>query len=85
MTPADAAKWMKGELSSGELYQEAVASELLGHADDDLAYYDDSGNACIGKKVLAEFKKMTPDVVYSRSGKYWRMREGGDEPTRMQY
>ena len=86
MTPAEGAQWMLKELADGgELYQDAVAGEMIGHGDDDLAYYDDNGSACVGKKLLSEFKKVSPDVVWSRSGKYWRAREDGDEPGRSQY
>jgi len=85
MTPLDAATWMLATVKSqGELYQEAVANELIGHGDEALAYYDDSGNVCVGKKVLSEFKKISPDIVWSKSGKYWRQRESDDEPGRMQ-
>ena len=85
MTPHEAAAWMRQKvLSEGELYQDAAAVELAEYNDEQLAYYDDYGSLSIGKRVLAEFKKMTPDFVYSRREKYWRAREPEDEPGRMQ-
>jgi hypothetical protein len=85
MTPAEAARWMKEQLDSEEmLYQSEVAYTLGEHEDERLAYYDDDGNLCVGKQVLAEFRKITPDVVYVRSEKMWRRREDYDEPWRLQ-
>jgi hypothetical protein len=68
----------------GFLYQEEAASHLLHLHNEELAYYDKSGNVCVGKKVLAEFNKLTPDVVYERAGKVWRLRLETDQQGRQQ-
>jgi hypothetical protein len=77
---------MLSELEANEiLYQESAVAELLEKEDPNLAFYDDHGSARIGLKVLQAFNKLTPDVIYSRSGRYWRHREDHDEPGRQQY
>lgn len=70
--------------SKGFLYQDEASSHLLHLYDEDLAYYDGSGNVCIGKKVLAIFNKLTPNAVYERAGKFWRDRLDTDQPGRQQ-
>jgi hypothetical protein len=85
MTPTEAANWMLEQFElHGFLYQEEAASHLLHLSDEDLAYYDKSGNVCVGKKVLADFNKLTPDAVYERVGKFWRLRLETDQPGRQQ-
>lgn len=66
------------------LYQEEAASHLLHLHDENIAYFDTSGNVCVGKKVLAAFNKLTPDVVYERADKFWRDRLPSDQPGRQQ-
>lgn len=66
------------------LYQEEAATHLLHHHDQSLAYYDQNGNVCVGRKVLAAFNKMTPDIVYERTDKFWRDRLSSDQPGRQQ-
>jgi len=81
----DAVDWMLQELKRHRaLYQSDVAQHLIGFKDEKLAYYDNNGNCCIGKKVLDLFKRRTPDVVYERSAKSWRQREPYDRPGRLQ-
>jgi len=70
--------------AQGFLYQEEAASHLLHLHDEQLAYYDANGNVCVGKKVLSEFNKLTPDAVYERAEKFWRVRLTTDEPGRQQ-
>jgi Family of unknown function (DUF6953) len=86
MTPAEAAKWMlkRAEQDRGVLYQETAAAHLLEQSDEKLAYWDASGTACLGKEVLAAFRKLTPNHVYERAGKFWRPREDHDLPGRQQ-
>ena len=84
MTALEAARLMKSMLDeNGQLYQSEAADELAQN-DNRLADYDDEGNLCIDKAVLAEFRKITPDVVYVRSDKMWRPREDYDLPGRQQ-
>ena len=85
MTAAQAADWMLVQFNlHGFLYQEEAASHLLHLDDEALAYYDKSGNDCVGKHVLDSFTKLTPEIVYQRAGKYWRIRLETDQPGRQQ-
>ena len=85
MNPQEAAQWMLEQFEAKRfLYQEEAASHLLRLHDEGVAYYDDNGTVCVGKKVLAAFNKLTPDVVYERAAKFWRDRLPSDQPGRQQ-
>jgi hypothetical protein len=85
MTEDEAAHWMLAEYEeAGFLYQEAAASHLFQLQDEDLAYFDQSSNLCVGKGVLKIFNSLTPEAVYERSGKFWRIRLETDQPGRQQ-
>lgn len=85
MTPKVAAEWMLEQFEAKRfLYQEEAATHLLHLHDEQLAYYDGNGNVCVGKKVLAEFNRLTPDAVYERTDKFWRDRLPSDQPGRQQ-
>jgi hypothetical protein len=86
MTPHEAAEWMLVRFNTNNrvLYQEDAASHLLHLHDDALSYFDGSGNVCIGKIVLTAFNKLTPELVYERSDKFWRDRLESDQPGRQQ-
>jgi hypothetical protein len=86
MTPEQAAHWMLEQFENFNrvIYQEYVASHLLHLHDPDLAYFDENGNVCVGKGVLKEFNKMTPNLVYERADKFWRDRLPSDQPGRQQ-
>ena len=85
MTEDEAAEWMKQQVEErGWLYQEYAARHLAGFDDERLSYFDQEGNRCLGKKVLAAFRKKTPDVVYERADKRWRKRKDRDTPGRQQ-
>jgi hypothetical protein len=85
MTPQEAADWMLEQFEAKRfLYQEEAATHLLHLHDEELAYFDDSGNVCVGKKVLAAFNKLTLDAVYERAAKFWRDRLPSDQPGRQQ-
>ena len=85
MTEKEAAEWMARRfVESGFLYQEEAASHLLMLQDEKLAYYDQNSNSCVGKMVLSEFQKLTPDAVYERTDKFWRDRLSTDQPGRQQ-
>ena len=84
MTPKDAASWMVEQLKELHyLDQSYVVSHLLVEAED-LLYLNNDGSWAVGKPVLAEFRKLTPDAVWSRSALHWRFREAYDQPGRMQ-
>ncbi len=85
MSPNDAADWMFEQFKAKRfLYQEEAATHLLHLHDEGLAYYDDRGNVCVGKAILAAFNKLTPDAVYERATKFWRDRLPSDQPGRQQ-
>lgn len=85
MTEKEAAAWMLAQFKrQGFLYQDLVASHLYMLRDSDLAYFDRSSNLCIGKAVLKEFNSLTPDAVYERAAKLWRIRLKTDQPGRLQ-
>ena len=85
MKPLGAAEWMLTQFITNRfLYHEEAASHLLHLDDPELAYYDTSGNVCVGKSVLTHFNDLTPDIVYQRVGKYWRDRLETDQPGRQQ-
>lgn len=85
MTTNEAATWMLQQYKTKRfLYQEEAASYLLHTYDENLAYYDASSRVCVGKQVLSAFNKLTPDIVYERTGKFWRDRLSTDQPGRQQ-
>jgi hypothetical protein len=85
MTPQQAAEWMLEQFESkGFLYQEEAATHLLHLHNEELAYFDGNGNVCVGKQVLAAFKRLTPGAVYERTEKFWRERLPTDQLGRQQ-
>lgn len=85
MTPQEAAEWMLQQYEAKRfLYQEEAATHLLHLHDEQLAYYDKSGNVCVGKEVLICFNRLTPGCVYERGEKYWRERLPSDQGGRQQ-
>jgi hypothetical protein len=53
MRPQEAAEWMLEQFEAKRfLYQEEAATHLLHLHDDELAYFDKTGNVCVGKAVL---------------------------------
>jgi hypothetical protein len=86
MTPNDVAEWMVGELAQRAiLYQSRVATYVRRNAPD-LTYRNNNGNWALNKSILDTFRKLTPgdEIVWSRSGQYWRHRKQTDKPGRMQ-
>jgi len=85
MTAVEAAAWMLERLKrDGFLYQETAAMHLAELNDEALAYYDANGNVCVGREVLAKFRKLTGDYVYERRDKFWRERLVSDTESRQQ-
>jgi hypothetical protein len=80
MKPKEAAVWMVEQLRDlTYLDQEHVVYHLSEYAPE-LTYYNNEGGLAIDKRVLDEFRKLTPTVVWSRSERHWREREEYDEP-----
>lgn len=84
-TAKEIAAWMKTQVTDEEyLYQEHTAYQIEEEFGDKFIYTNDNGNRAIAKAVLIEFRKLTPDLVWSRSGYYWRKREEDDDPKKRQ-
>ena len=86
-TAENVADWMLKELEKqdGILYQTEAAPHIADLFGEHFIYENDSGNACIDKRVLAAFRTLTGNsVVWSRGERLWRRRESGDEGTRRQ-
>jgi len=69
----------------GELYQDQAFHDIEQMFGPEFAYVNDRGSLSIDAAVLRAFNKLTPDIVWSRTYRYWRRREPGDDPGRMQY
>lgn len=85
-TSKDVAAFMKVQLNKEkDLYQEDVVYEIESRFGSDFVYENENGDLAIDRKVLEEFKKITPNVVWVRGERLWRFREKHDEPgARMQ-
>lgn len=65
------------------LYQEDVVDYLVKNNANDMLKENADGNVVLNNNVLNAFKKVTEDnVVWVRSGFYWRYRVAEDEPGR---
>jgi hypothetical protein len=83
MNEDDAAKWLLERANSKLGIEQSTAAVKLSKFPN-LTYFDENGNLCISKVVLAKFRKISPDIVYSRSDKTWRQRASFDRKGRMQ-
>ena len=86
MTAKEIAEWMKAELEGKRnLYQSRVATHVF-KENPELVYRNKNGNRALDKSILDAFRKLTPgdEIVWSRSGQYWRHRKPTDKPGRMQ-
>jgi hypothetical protein len=67
------------------LYQADAAFEIEERFGSEFVYVNDNGNLAISRKVLAEFRELTADiVVWERGERLWRLREAHDQPGRQQ-
>ncbi len=65
------------------LYQEDVVDYLVKNNANDMLKENSDGNLVLNNNILNAFKKVTEDnVVWVRSGFYWRYRVAEDEPGR---
>jgi hypothetical protein len=84
-TAKDVAQWMLDQLNeSGELTQEDAAYEIETLFGEEFTYANDNGNTAIDRKVLEEFRAISPDTVWERQDKLWRRRDQHDDPGRFQ-
>lgn len=76
--------WMLNVLEKDScLYQDDVVDYLVKNNAHDMLKENSDGNLVLNNNVLNAFKKSTEDdVVWVRSGFYWRFRVAEDEPGR---
>jgi len=84
MTNEEVAAWMVNALASeGCLYQDDVVDFLIRSKQEVFLTENTDGNQVLNLPLLNAFKKLTADnVVWVRSGFYWRYRVPEDEPGR---
>lgn len=84
MTTEQVALWMQAALSKdGCLYQDDVVDYLIKSNDLTHLTINSQGNEVLGRSVLKAFLELTrDDVVWVKSGFYWRYRVAEDEPGR---
>jgi hypothetical protein len=81
----DVAKFMVEQLKEqAYLYQQAIAYQIDERFGEGFTSINANGNASINADVLAEFNKLTPDVVWVRRDRMWRRREDYDRLGRQQ-
>lgn len=74
-TAKDVAEFMKTQLDRmGCIYQEDIAYSIQEDFGEEFIYFNDNGGVSIDRKVLSEFRKLTPDVVWERGERCWRPR-----------
>jgi hypothetical protein len=85
-TPKDVALFMKTELDKKKcLYQEDIVFDIERKFGSQFVCISKNGTQGIDSKLLLEFRKITPNVVWERGERCWRLRERNDEPrSRMQ-
>jgi hypothetical protein len=84
-TAREVAEFMVKELElQTYLYQETVVYRIMETFGEGFTGSNTNGNPCINPDVLKEFNKLTPNVVWDRSSRYWRIREPYDKPGRQQ-
>jgi hypothetical protein len=64
------------------LYQEWLVWRIRRKFGKQYVYVNASGGLSIQRGVLAEFRKLTPDLVWDRSEKGWRKRYSHEGPGR---
>lgn len=84
-TAAEVAAWMIERLKADDaLYQDVAVSEIGNKFGEEFVTINGSGNMAIAKSVLTAFNKLSGDVVWCRSERYWRFRKDFDLPGRQQ-
>ena len=80
----EAVEWMRSRLErEGCLYQDDVIDYLVSGKRDDLLRENSEGTLVLGKSLLDSFRKLNDaDVVWVKTGFYWRYRVAEDEPGR---
>ncbi|WP_459592424.1 DUF6953 family protein [Bradyrhizobium diazoefficiens] len=66
------------------LYQDTIVDEIHERFGPDSTRENDRGNLGIHPDVLKAFRALTPDAVWDRNERCWRLRDQSDAPGRMQ-
>ncbi len=84
MSPSEVADWMQVKIViDGCLYQEDVVDYLVKLQCEELLVENSDGNLSLTRNVLSAFRRLNEEnVVWVKSGKYWRFRVPEDEPGR---
>lgn len=70
---------------SKPLYQEQAAWDIMRKFGKQFVYDNENGNPAIEKSVLTAFEKISKEeIVWSRSERFWRLREPSDTNSRQQ-
>jgi len=78
-TAKDVAKYMASEAEGTNfLYQEVIVQRIRSKFGEEFVYFNANGNHAIDKRVLREFRNLTPDLVWDRGNRCWRKRQGYD-------
>ncbi|CAK3495901.1 conserved hypothetical protein [Vibrio crassostreae] len=76
----DIALFMVSELEENVyLYQEEAVYKIEEKFGEDYVYYNRNGGQSISKGVLAEFRKLTPNVIWERGEKCWRLKQDDED------
>ena len=74
--PKDVAAFMKIEFDKKKyLYQEDIACDIARKYGSQFVCINKNGNQAIDSKLLLEFRKITPNAVWKRGERCWRLRE----------
>ena len=74
------ANWLYEKVKEGDyVYQETVVSEIEEVFGEEYVYSNYNGNMAIDKDVLKAFRKTSPDVVWNRVERYWRLKDENDD------
>jgi len=84
-SPAEVAQWMHEQLRErGTLFQSTVAFGIQRRFGSEHVYINKNRNLAVSRDVLAEFRVLTPDVVWERRKRVWRIRRETDPADRRQ-
>lgn len=82
----DVAQWMLDKVTKEKMWhQEHAVYAIATKFGNEFTYINDNGNMAISKPVLKAFGKLSKEtVVWSRGGRYWRLRDKHDSPNQRQ-
>ena len=83
-TAEDVAQWMKEKLILFDhvLPQRNIVFTIRRVFGEHFTYTNKNNNYGIVREVLLEFRKLTPEYVWSRRNQHWRLREADEDPNK---